>query len=461
MSYGGTDLGGWIRSQRERLGLTQQELADRVAEHAWIHDRRRVGVNPDMVSKWERGAKRPGRLYRRLLAEALGVPLESMREAAPNWSQTEQHSSVDSDWLAPPLMLAENPEALDLLLPQLLVMWRESELRRRELLGAVGVLPFGLTVGRLDAWSLGCTLSRSRMEGERTLSILESLIARVETAYYTEVPQPLLEVLRAVTATAEAFLGETTAPAVHRRLLRVVARSNLLAGRLSFFDVNRRFDARSYLDLAREAAEQVGDPLLQAAALGHLAFLPAAQYNFAAADRYIESARGALTLSPSSLVSAWLSAIESEFRSQARTERLAFSSIDRARGELERGSASALPGWFDFFDDRRLSGFEGYALRRAERLEAAAECLAISLEPGPELGAKQRAVVTLDLAVVDAATGDLDTACELAYSAALDLERTAYATASSRLNEFLTAVPDTGHPAVRLLQDKLAERMRS
>jgi tetratricopeptide (TPR) repeat protein len=55
-----------LKAQRARLGLTQQEVAEALAALAWEHDHEQLGVDADMVSKWERGVKRPRRLYRRL-----------------------------------------------------------------------------------------------------------------------------------------------------------------------------------------------------------------------------------------------------------------------------------------------------------------------------------------------------------------------------------------------------------
>jgi len=60
-----------LREHRERLGLTQSELAERLVQMAWARDRIRVGANSDMVSKWERGLKQPSKLYRRLLCLTL------------------------------------------------------------------------------------------------------------------------------------------------------------------------------------------------------------------------------------------------------------------------------------------------------------------------------------------------------------------------------------------------------
>ena len=46
-----------LRELRTDLGWTQQQLADRIAHLAWMERRERVGINADMVAKWERGAK--------------------------------------------------------------------------------------------------------------------------------------------------------------------------------------------------------------------------------------------------------------------------------------------------------------------------------------------------------------------------------------------------------------------
>lgn len=56
-----------LREHRERLGLTQAEVAERLVQLAWARERVHVGVTPDMVSKWERGIKLPSKLYQRLL----------------------------------------------------------------------------------------------------------------------------------------------------------------------------------------------------------------------------------------------------------------------------------------------------------------------------------------------------------------------------------------------------------
>lgn len=50
-----------LRALREERGWTQQDVADQVSRMAWLRRHEHVGVNADMVAKWERGDKRPSR----------------------------------------------------------------------------------------------------------------------------------------------------------------------------------------------------------------------------------------------------------------------------------------------------------------------------------------------------------------------------------------------------------------
>ena len=62
-----------LRGLREERGWTQQEVADQISRLAWLRRHEHVGVNPDMVAKWERGEKRPSPRYWDLLCPLFGV----------------------------------------------------------------------------------------------------------------------------------------------------------------------------------------------------------------------------------------------------------------------------------------------------------------------------------------------------------------------------------------------------
>jgi len=96
-----------LREHRERLGLTQSELAERLVQMAWARDRIRVGANSDMVSKWERGLKQPSKLYSRLLCLTLDASpqeLGLMLGADATAASTRLGAS-----LAPELLPASSP----------------------------------------------------------------------------------------------------------------------------------------------------------------------------------------------------------------------------------------------------------------------------------------------------------------------------------------------------------------
>jgi DNA-binding transcriptional regulator YiaG len=68
----------FLKAHRDRLGLTQQEVADALLALAWEHDHERLGVDVAMVSKWERGQKRPRKLYRLLLCRLYNTTEEQL-----------------------------------------------------------------------------------------------------------------------------------------------------------------------------------------------------------------------------------------------------------------------------------------------------------------------------------------------------------------------------------------------
>src|SRR5690242_4593239 len=68
-----------LRQLREERGWTQQDVADQLIRLAWLHNRERVGVNADMVAKWERGAKGVSTRYRDLMCLLFGVDADYLR----------------------------------------------------------------------------------------------------------------------------------------------------------------------------------------------------------------------------------------------------------------------------------------------------------------------------------------------------------------------------------------------
>jgi DNA-binding XRE family transcriptional regulator len=453
-----------LRELRLQRGMTQQEVAEALERLAWVQNTRRVGVNADMVSKWERGQKSPSRFYLRLLCSLFEVDAHELGHRSlvvvPS-AMASLGAGVGRD-VSGELMDAskvlDGPGAyMELLKPKMLELWRTDLLSRRQVLRLMGVAPAMAGLDGIETTLSVLPLARApQFRGQETLVQLEELAGRLESLYHSSDPRRLLLPVRALVGTAEDFVPEARKREVRQALLGIVARAHRLAGRLSFFDLHDCMPARAHLDLAREAAQEAATPALTSVVFGHIAFLPAEKRNFPAAASYIAAARDALSRQPLSPVSAWLSAIEAEMNTTAGALGAALRCLDRASDELPARVVAPLPSWFDFFDERRLHGFEGFTLRRAGDLASARAHLEAALAPGPQVIPKQRSVSMIDLAVTCVEDGDLDEGCRLATQAATDLHHAGYAAAVDRLTEFQATLPDARHPAARLLRESIA-----
>lgn len=450
---GGTRL----REYRRARVMTQQEVAERLDELAWMFHKRRVGINPDMVSKWERGEKRPSGFYLKLLCALYDASPADLGFAPARQPVLATASAGINPPLQPDLLDLVGP-GVEVLQASLFSLWRQDMLNRRQLLAALGVTPAAIGLSHLEV-PLGMSAPTAPVfRGDETITQLDALARRLETAYHSAQPDKLLLPACALADAAEGYLDAAGTSRLRRSLLQVVSRAQLLAGRLSFFDLHQPLDARAHLDLAREAAIEAQDPLLLSAALGHMAFLPAEHRQLAAASSYLEGARHELSGEATEIV-GWLDAVESEVQTRAGAYDAARAKLQRARGSLTsngNGNGTA-PEWFDYFDEVRLAGFEGFMLRNAGDRDAARGQLEHALAGISPRCPKQRSVTMLDLASVCAEQGDIDSGCALATDAVVSLRDAGYATAVDRLREFSDSLPDTGHPAARLLEEAIVE----
>jgi transcriptional regulator with XRE-family HTH domain len=79
-----------LQDYRRRLDLTQEQVAEELARLAWEHFGVRVGVDGQMVSKWERGEKRPSRFYRQLLCLLYSTTEEQLGLRVPEVVSTAE-----------------------------------------------------------------------------------------------------------------------------------------------------------------------------------------------------------------------------------------------------------------------------------------------------------------------------------------------------------------------------------
>jgi transcriptional regulator with XRE-family HTH domain len=435
--------------------MTQHDVAERLERLARTTEGLNVGVNADMVSKWERGEKRPSALYTRLLCELFGTlpgewalqMIDGLKVAGDCMSGLASASVLDM--LEVP---GRNAAVAQLLRPKMLELGRQELLNRRQVLLALGISPAAVGLNALEARFPSS--SASPQAGLGLVDGLSEATRELEVLYHSADPRRLLLPVSALIATIEDALPGISDRRRRCAALGLLARSNLLAGRLTFFDVRRPVESRGHLDLAREAAELAGDDLMTSVVFGHMAFLPAAKHNHSAAASYLSAARKGASLLRTSCVSSWLSAVEGELNTWAGSFDAARRCHDRARIALPESSPS--PEWFDFFDAARLAGFEGYTLRACGDMEGARAKLSSALEPCNDMSPKQRSVMAIDLAAVCFAGGDVDEGCRLAGAAARDLREVGYATGVERLTALRRLIPSARHPAARFLDELLA-----
>jgi len=154
---------------------------------------------------------------------------------------------------------------------------------------------------------------------------------------------------------------------------------------------------------------------------------------------------------------SWLHAVAAECLARSGRVADALVQIERARETLAAGGAHDDPWWLDFYDPRRLDGFDaavGLATAHAVLSRDAAQRdarhardrveRALRLLPQPAAGpglTPQDCVTLLDRAIGTALVGDDDGALRLVETAAHPLGRRPYHAAEVRLDDIADVLP--------------------
>src|SRR5215471_17218525 len=88
-----------LRPLRDARGWTQQDVAEQVSRLAWLRRHEHVGVNADMVAKWERGEKRPSPRYRELLCVLFEADAHALGFGGPAPAEASAPGEVDGNSL--------------------------------------------------------------------------------------------------------------------------------------------------------------------------------------------------------------------------------------------------------------------------------------------------------------------------------------------------------------------------
>jgi transcriptional regulator with XRE-family HTH domain len=434
-----------LRELRTDLGWTQQELADRIAHLAWMERRERVGVNADMVAKWERGVKGVSPRYRELLCRLFGVTPDQLglKNTPPITGDRARPLLDDQSLLA---MLDNAAGLLDqlgaagtALAPHMLHAWKDAVTTRRTMLGLLDPSATD-PVGHARATTA-------------TVSDLEQLAQRYQNLYETADPVALLTSVTAHVRLAQDALRQDPGPDERRRLLRNLAEAAILAGRLTADDLGNTMSGRAYYSVALDAARETADDQLAAIAYGHAAQLAAAEGLTIAALHHLTAAREHARSTPT--IASWIATIEATIYADRGDHAAAREALDCAQIALDQPGGRPARSAFHDYGTAQLTAATGRVLLRIGDHSRACEMLTTTV--GRSTGRRQRVLILIDLATAELHGGDLAGACSHATQAAELLYQAAYTVGTTRLHAFRALaqrpLPST---ALRILDDHLA-----
>jgi transcriptional regulator with XRE-family HTH domain len=418
-----------LRELRTDLGWTQQELADRIAHLAWMERRERVGVNADMVAKWERGVKGVSPRYRELLCRLFGVtPAQLGLKNTPPITAERSRSLTDDQSLVAMLdnaaaILDQLGAAGTALAPHMLHAWKDAVTTRRTMLGL------------LDP-SATDPAGHARI-ATATVADLEQLAQRYHALYETADPAALLTSVAAHVRLAQDALRQVPTPNERRRLLRNLAEVAILAGRLASDDLGNPMSGRTYYSVAVDAARELADDQLTAIAHGHTAQLAAVEGLTVAALDHLAVAREHARSIPT--IASWLATIEATIHAERDDRAAAHDALDRAQNFLDQPSGRPASASFHHHGPTELSAITGRVLIWAGDHTHAREVLTAMVDNPRSTGRRQRVLILIDLATAELHSGDLAAACSHATQAAELLHQAAYAVGTARLRDFRVA----------------------
>jgi len=470
-----TSPGEWIERERRRRGWTKIRLCDEIQRWEYQHGNGdHLGLNPNYVLQWETGNRSVSDYYAPKLSTVLGIPVEAFVDRRTRQGRTAAGARSEERSAPSPEVAAITVESLAVspaIRDRLLVQWGDLVLlgqMGQRLLAKILEPQRSLIVDRRAMLKLlGATSAAASLELLRgdaavvspplsleptTVNVLESLALRYQGMYHSTPPAELM-----IPVTAHLEVVDELAKGVRGheqgRLLRNHSQIALLAGRLSFFDLHDPMAARGYYGMAMDSSREANEPLLSAAVLGHMSFIPAASGGFSAAIDLLEGA--GKHAAKTTVLPSWLGAVESEIRAKAGDARASLHAIDRAESALVAGRE--VPIWMDYYDANRLKGFKGFAYLAAGKPEEARDVLTDALSTLDAGAVKQRAVFLTDLATTHVHDGEVDRACELAGEAAVTLSKAGYATSAERLHDFRELVrPWQDRTSVKDLDERLA-----
>jgi transcriptional regulator with XRE-family HTH domain len=361
-----------LRDQRLACGWTEDDVAaglHRVAVELGEADSPRVDANH--VSKWERGARMPGRYYAPRLCLLFELPPDQIGLAAT------------------PRLLAE--------------CQRLHDVRRRSLLAMKGRLatPF---------------LAPSSRSASRA-PIVEALEAAIRD-YWRRDDQFGGETLRpAAIGQLDYVLGllrSSMSPETIRRLHAAAAELSRLVGWM-FFDARAYDFSRRYFKQARGLAHDSGDTVSEANVLASMSLQATYEDDPRTALALVQEAQERSYRDATPRVAAML-AMRAAFAHAALDDRPGcHAALARSQRSFERARpGDSEPDWVAYFDETKLIADTGIARSRLGEHKEAEPLIQAALEREEPTSLRMRAFHSYWLAVARLRQGEVEQACDTA-----------------------------------------------
>lgn len=435
-----------LREYRQQLGWTQQEMADRLANLAWMQREKHVGVNADMIAKWERGVKGVSARYRELLCRLFGVTPEQLGfKSTPVSMATGGVAPGEDESLVGMLdnaahLLDQLGAAGTALAPHMLHAWKDAATTRRTMLGL-------LDPAATDP------VGHARV-ATATTAELEQLAERYQALYETADLAALMTPVAAHLRMTSEALRRHPVPEERRRLLRNQAQVAILAGRLAAEDLGNAMSGRAHYALALDTAREAGDDHLTALAHGHAAELAAADGMTTAALDHLTTATELARSSPA--IASWLATIEATIHADRGEHAAARRALDRAHA-LSQAAGRSTPALSRDSPTATLAIATGHVLLQAGDHSGARDTLTAVLDKSRSTPRRQRVLALVDLATAELHSGNLPAACSHATHAANLLHQATYALGAARLRAFrAVAQRPLNSGALRALDEHLS-----
>jgi transcriptional regulator with XRE-family HTH domain len=357
-----------LRLQRRLHGWSQEDVASGLHRVAASLGQPELGVDSTMVSRWERGTRKPRPRYVRLLCCLFDLPADALGIG----------DEVDAQRLAPGANGAPEDD----------VDRREFIRKVTELLAvpaAPGLALRGLAAMGPEPWErLAGALERPGTIDVATVDHLEEVTVALERLGPTRVGAGAI--LGPVTGHLDAIsvlLKGSPSPSQRARLCSLAAETAGLAGWLRW-DMDDAAGAASYFGAALRAAREAGDRALVAYLAGSAACQPPHRES---PRRRLEQLRSLSWSDATPSTRVWLAAKEADAHALLGDATGCLRALDRAQRALDDtgGQAFRRPR-FDTIDQGWLNGERGASLAKLGRTR---DARAILLAATARLGASE------------------------------------------------------------------------